>query len=259
MRPQAIFFDIDGTLVSFKTHSIPVSAKTAINRLKDMGIKVFIATGRAFHDIVNLEDLEFDGIIASNGAYCVDSMDNIIAQFYLSKESLRRLALYLEEKPFSCDFMTNKGNFINYVDDMTLSISQLVNIPIPQVKPVSEIIELDVFQLGAFVDLERETELLTHVLTDCNSSRWHPSFADFNAKNCNKAAGVDAFCEYFGIDKKLTMAFGDGGNDISMLKQVAVGIAMGNSTEEVKSVADYVTGSVEDDGIVNALKRFNVL
>ena len=52
------------------------------------------------------------------------------------------------------------------------------------------------------------------------------------------------------------MAFGDGGNDITMLRHVGYGIAMGNARDEVKSVADYVTDTVDEDGVVQALHRF---
>ena len=259
MKPQAIFFDIDGTLVSFKTHSIPASAKTAINLLKSMGIKVFISTGRAFCDINNLEDLVFDGIVAANGAYCVDSKNKIIAQRLLSKDSLAKLAIYIEKKPFPCGFMTNNGNFINIINDSVISVSKLVNIPVSPVKPVIEIIEHDVYQLDAFIDFEDEKALMTHILTDCESKRWHPGFTDITAKNCNKAAGMDSIISYFNIDRKRTMAFGDGGNDISMLKHAAIGIAMGNAGNDVKTAADYVTDSVDEDGIINALRHYKTI
>ncbi len=55
------------------------------------------------------------------------------------------------------------------------------------------------------------------------------------------------------------MAFGDGGNDISMLKHVQLGVAMGNANPEVKEIANYVTDDVDNDGIWNALKYFSVL
>ena len=66
---KAIFFDIDGTLLSFKTHSVPQSTIDAINEVKRQGIKVFLATGRLRKQIQNLGDLEFDGFITVNGAY----------------------------------------------------------------------------------------------------------------------------------------------------------------------------------------------
>ena len=70
---------------------------------------------------------------------------------------------------------------------------------------------------------------------------------------------VDKIIEYFGISLNETMAFGDGGNDISMLQHAGLGVAMGNAKEEVKQKADYVTTSVDEDGIANALKHFGII
>ena len=256
---QAIFFDIDGTLVSFKTKSIPAAVKEAIHRIRQKGIKIVISTGRSPFDIKYVEDIEFDGFITANGAFCIDSKGEIIAQQPVSKESLERLGVFIRKKPFPCSFMTNKGNYVNYIDDMMLSLSQLVNIPLPPVKPIAEILEHAIFQIDAFIELNLETELLNHVLTDCIACRWHPYFADFNSANCSKATGMDRFMTYFGMEHGQTMAFGDGGNDISMLKNATIGIAMGNAKDNVKAVADYVTSSVDEDGIINALKHFNVI
>lgn len=75
----------------------------------------------------------------------------------------------------------------------------------------------------------------------------------------SKSTGIDKVLAYFDIDLKDTMAFGDGGNDIPMLKHVATGIAMGNAEPHVKAVADYVTTSVDEDGIANALKHFGLI
>lgn len=69
---KALFFDIDGTLVSFQTHQIPVSAVRAIEQAKERGIQVYISTGRPFALINNLGDIRhlIDGYITVNGAYC---------------------------------------------------------------------------------------------------------------------------------------------------------------------------------------------
>ena len=259
MMIQAIFFDIDGTLVSFKTLSIPLSTKAAINQLRQKGIKVIISTGRAYCDMVNLEDLEFDGYITANGACCVDSKGETISKHPISKESMERLALYLDTNPFTCVFVTEKGNYVNYVSDMMRSICKLINIPIPPVKPLAEILTHDIFQLDAYIDAAMETELFAYVLTDCIAWRWHTFFADINPKHCNKATGMDRFLTHFGIEREHTMAFGDGENDISILKHAAIGVAMGNANDDVKAAADYVTSSVDDNGVFNALRRFNVL
>ena len=67
---KAVFFDIDGTLVSFKTHRIPLAVRNAIEALRRQEIKVFIATGRHWRVINNLEGLDFDGFITLNGSCC---------------------------------------------------------------------------------------------------------------------------------------------------------------------------------------------
>ena len=65
--------------------------------------------------------------------------------------------------------------------------------------------------------------------------------------------------EYYGFSMDEAMAFGDGGNDLSMVRDVALGVAMGNACEELKQVADYVTLSVDDDGVSHALKKFGLI
>ena len=65
--------------------------------------------------------------------------------------------------------------------------------------------------------------------------------------------------EYFGIGIDECIAFGDGGNDISMLRHAGIGVAMGNATDEVKQNADYVTAPIDDDGILYALRQLNIL
>ena len=256
---KAIFFDIDGTLVSFTTGTISATTQSVINQLHNQGIKIFIATGRAFSDVPGLEGLAFDGYITSNGACNLNAKGEIIAQHIISKKSIAKLALYLKEKPFPCEFATNKGTFINYADDDVLTLSNLINVPVPPIISVEQIMEHDILQLGAFVDVNTEKELIRDILTDCESSRWYHIFADINVKNCNKAAGVDWFLSYFGIERAFSMAFGDGENDIPMLKHAAIGVAMGNASDEVKQIADFVTDTADEDGIIKALKYFKVI
>ncbi|MDR3142951.1 MAG: HAD hydrolase family protein [Tannerellaceae bacterium] len=84
MYIQAVFFDIDGALVSFKTHQIPQSTIEAIESLRQKGIKLAIATGRSLYDINNLGDLVFDGYITANGAYCVTGEKDVLHRNLIS-------------------------------------------------------------------------------------------------------------------------------------------------------------------------------
>ena len=91
------------------------------------------------------------------------------------------------------------------------------------------------------------------------SGRWHPEFTDITANGADKGKGILAIARHDGLDPSHTIAFGDGGNDTSMIRQAGIGIAMGNAIDALKHEADYVTTAVDDDGILNALRRFEVI
>ena len=89
--------------------------------------------------------------------------------------------------------------------------------------------------------------------------RWHPLFADIINKGTSKSRGIDEVIKHYGIKLEETMAFGDGGNDINMLEHAGIGVAMDNASDKVKAASDYITSSVDDNGIINALRHFNIL
>lgn len=259
MDIKVVFLDIDGTLVSFNTHAVPQSTIEAIRLLRKKGIKLVVATGRALRDINNLGDLEFDGYITANGAYCVTDKNEVLFKNLISKDNLQRLIDIQKDEHFPCIFTTDRGNYANYIDDTVRDMYKIVDMVIPEVKPMEEVVEYDVFQIDAFISESEEKRLLANVLTECEGSRWHPSFVDINVKGNTKAVGVEAFIRHLNIDISQTMAFGDGGNDVSMLQTVQVGIAMGNADSKIKTIADYTTSSVDEDGIINALKYFSII
>jgi hypothetical protein len=75
----------------------------------------------------------------------------------------------------------------------------------------------------------------------------------------SKSVGIDAICRSYGIAPDETMAFGDGQNDIEMLRHAGIGVVMGNAAEEVQAAADYVTASVDEDGVSRALRHFGLI
>lgn len=87
---KAVFFDIDGTLVSFKTHVVANSTVEAIHQLRAKGIKVFIATGRQLQCIDNLGNLEVDGYVTLNGGYCIAGKDEVIYKQAFRKKTFIR-------------------------------------------------------------------------------------------------------------------------------------------------------------------------
>ena len=255
---KAVFFDIDGTLVSFKTHRVPDSTKRAIAILRAKGIRVFIASGRQLLAINNLEDLQFDGYVTLNGGYCIVE-EKVIYKHSMPSEDMVSLVRYMEEQEsFPCIFVHENAFYINYTNERTNEVFRLLNFPQPPSLPLREAVEGEVFQLVAFFTKEQENAIMA-VMPHCEATRWNPLFSDIIPKGSSKQVGVDKMLDYFGISLEESMAFGDGGNDVLMLKHVGIGVAMGNAEDEVKLAADYVTDSVDEDGIEKALRHFGVI
>ncbi len=255
---KAVFFDIDGTLVSFKTHRVPDSAKRAIAALRAKGIRVFIASGRQLLAINNLEDLHFDGYVTLNGGYCIVG-EQVIYKHSMPSEDIDSLVRYMEEQEnFPCIFVHENTFCINYTDERTNEIFRFLNFPQPPVLPLREAAKGEIFQLIAFFTKEQERTIMA-VMPRCEATRWNPLFSDVVPKGSSKQVGLDKVLDYFGIPLEESMAFGDGGNDILMLKHAGIGVAMGNAENDVKQAADYVTDSVDEDGIEKALRHFGVI
>ena len=82
---------------------------------------------------------------------------------------------------------------------------------------------------------------------------------DLTLRGVSKAVGICELVKRLNKDISNTIAFGDGRNDIEMLETVGLGVAMGNAVIEAKAAADYETDRIENDGIVKALKKFDLL
>ena len=96
-------------------------------------------------------------------------------------------------------------------------------------------------------------------LPECKALRWTPTFINVIDKAGGKAVGLSKACERYGISREEIMAFGDGGNDIDMLEYAGIGVAMGNGGADAKAAANHVTTNLDQDGVYNALKHFEVI
>lgn len=254
---KALFFDIDGTLVSFHSHTIPASAIRAINAVKEKGIKVFISTGRPKAIINNLGSLKFDGFITMNGAFCTIG-DEVVYKNSIPEADVNTLAETVRRKGLSCIFVTEKNMYIANPGWMSDEFCSLLNVPpLPSIAPV-DVPGKEIFQISPFITPAQEVEL-TPQIPHCESGRWHPSFTDIVAKGNGKARGISEIIRHFGFEPEETMAFGDGGNDKCMLQYAGIGVAMGNAAKDVKEVADYVADTVDNDGIEKAFRHFGLI
>lgn len=258
---KAVFFDIDGTLVSFNTHQIPQSTLNAVSELRRKGIKVYIATGRPLQFIDNLGDLEYDGMITVTGAHCFTREGQVIYHHPVMEDDVRRIVDFQKKEvgAYPIIFVVEDELFVTDINDDVRFIADLLNIRLPQIRPADYALGKPVLQIISFFKSDREDGLMKELMPHCVSMRWHPLFTDVIASGVSKSIGIDKVLAYEGISLDEAMAFGDGGNDLSMVKHVPFGIAMGNACEELKAVANYVTDDVDHDGIAKALLHYGLI
>lgn len=255
---KAVFFDIDGTLVSFETHAVPESARRAIERLRERGIKVFISTGRLLRHTEVVRDIEVDGYVTVNGSYCVTRDGKTIFERSFPHETVERIFRLMEEIGFQAAFMTHEDIYVDRLSERVLTIAEMIHI-MPQVADLRRITaENPVLQVCPYVGEEIERRIMPQ-LSECVGSRWIPIFMDINMRGTDKSVGARKVMEYYGLSMSEAMAFGDGGNDLPIVRDAAVGVAMGNACEELKAAADYVSSSVDEDGISRALEHFGLI
>lgn len=257
---KAIFFDIDGTLISFKTHQMPNTTQKALVELRKKGIKLFVATGRPPAETKFLSQwFDFDGFITMNGQYCFNQNDKIHEQ-YIPESELSAILPYLEQKDIACGFVELNYSYMNKINSKVMELRNLLGATIIEesIDNPNRIFKNKTYQLNAYITEDEEQEFFKYI-PNCKSARWNPIFTDIIPKDGGKPVGIKKVLDYYEIPLENSMAFGDGGNDKEMLKYINIGIAMGNATDDVKRVADYTTLDIDDDGILYALKQFNIL
>lgn len=258
-HPQkAIFFDVDGTLVSFTTHTISQPTLDALQALRDKGYLLFLSTGR---HIAMLDDVrvlfDFDGFITMSGQYCFAG-DTVLRKLTLGKEGNRQFIQLVEQESIGCIVLEGTDIYMNHATPEIIDFLEESNLPLPPSRNFSTIVDNEIYQVITFVRAQDEDRMKAKIPA-VDTTRWHPHFFDIMPQNGGKHFGVEAICQHFGIDQADTFAFGDGGNDLTMLQWVNCGVAMGSASPDVQAAAQMVTGSVDEDGVVTALQRMGIL
>ena len=254
---KAAFFDIDGTLFSHTMHKIPDSARKAMHLLREKGVKVFLATGRGIRTLkgVSWGDLVFDGYITLNGQICLDAEEHILFEAPIKGEDAAYLIDAFQTKKMPLALVEKDRTYLNFVNETVRLAQESVAIPM---LPIEEYTGAPIYQIIGYLT-RKETEKLEPLIPNCKITRWYEDGIDIISKDGGKANGIQKILEVYGFTKEEAIAFGDSDNDLEMLEFAGIGVAMGNAVESVKEVADYVTSHIDEDGIWNACKHFELI
>lgn len=226
---KAAFFDIDGTLLSFKTHRIPASAQQVLDSFREQGIACVIATGRPTYQMPDwLFDLGWDAYITLSGQHCFDAK-GVYRSCPIDSDDVAAIVDQVAEGRYDSLCMQGENSFVNRLSERVVTAGSNAGIVYHE-ESFEHAFDAPVYQ-----------------------------FCDIIPANGGKDLGVAATLERLGIDASEAIAFGDGENDLSMFAAVGTSVAMGNAQDTVKAAATYVTTAVDDDGIYNAAKHFGLV
>ncbi len=257
---KAVFSDIDQTLYSHQSNRIPLSAINAVKDLQKKGIMFFLCSGRNAYLIRKSGVCDFvkpDGIVTMNGAQAIIKNESIYLH-PIPSDVVDALIKFAKRLRFGLTLIEEKEGHINMIDERVISAHEKYGTRFPQPRTFKEHYDRVIYQAIAYCDDFDESLFLPH-LRDCKTARWDEYAVYIMPKDCDKSKGAEAVMKHFGLSMNDTLCIGDDYNDIEMIENAGIGIAMGNASDDVKAKADYVTSSVDEDGFAKAMLKYGLI
>lgn len=261
-------FDIDRTLVPPEIGDLAPETVHALHLLQQQGIKTVIASGRQQYFLQpELLELGFDYYILSNGAGIADRDGNMLQQTTMDPELLDRFLAEMIRRGYPVDLRYSRGMASGNPNCNTREFMQPFWEKMKFAKkPPKAFLEEIIPQPGERVISCSgciPPEALTELEAAFPELDFLPVFespmCDINTAGISKAYGLEKLCAMLGIDMAETIAFGDDRNDLEMIRDAGIGVAMGNAIQPLKEVADYITDTSAGLGVVKALQHFKLI
>ena len=269
---KLIAFDLDNTLLNTNKEVTPATLE-ALERAAKEGIKIVPATGRFWSAVPEcVKSMKFiHYAITLNGAEIFNVRNSkVLAKFEIPLERALTIARVLDDLPVIYDCIAGGRSFIKKefherVADFSLGEWQLkmlrdLRTPVDDFYALLRNKNIDVQKMQLFtMDMTLRANLLKAlpvVFPKNIITTSVPNNIEINDINANKGNALSFLARHAGIKTDETLAFGDGLNDIYMLRAAGVGVAMANAEDNVKAIADYVTASCDDDGVAEGINKF---
>lgn len=271
MKYRLIAFDLDGTLLDGEKH-IPAENMAALKAAAERGMYIVPATGRIYAGLLQeLIDLPFlRWCITVNGAYVYDALeDKAVHREEISGELALRVIDYMDEKGLIYDCYKDNWGYMDrrfyeravefMPDKGILDLLVRLRTPVESLRAYIKETGGGVQKLQMyFTDMEeraRQLRLLPGLFPELVVTSSVRNNIELNSAAANKGAALEALCRRLGVAMEETVAFGDGSNDITMLRAAGLGVAMGNASPEVKAAADLVTDDNEHTGVAKVINE----
>ena len=257
-KTKIIFFDIDDTLRNSKTGFIPSTIPTAFKQLRDKGILTGIATGRGIFGVVSeIKALKPDFFVTLNGAYIEDKKGNVIYSNKIAKDKVEEYITWTKEVGIDYGLV---GSHAAKLSRRTEMISQAIDPIYPDLEVDPDFYQKeDIYQMWTFEERGDDLVLPESLASTLRMVRWHEHSSDVVPISVSKAAGVAKVVDQLGLKPENVMVFGDGLNDLELFDYAGISVAMGVSHDKIKEKADYITKTLEEDGIFDALEGFGMV
>lgn len=255
---KIVFFDIDGTLIDMKKKQMTERIRETLLKLKRSGVKICIATGRSPMQIPHFPEVEFDAFLTYNGSYCFDKYQDIFRN-PLKKEDVYTIIDNAKEMGRPLSLATKKRLASNGVDDDLREYYGFAGLEVQiadDFDMVAKSQEIYQILLGC---RKSEYELILKGAKEAKIAVWWDRAVDIIPSSGGKGVAVSRILEYYHLSREEAMAFGDGNNDIEMLKAVGRGIAMENASPELKAAAYDICGDVAEDGVYTYCKEHGLI
>jgi len=258
-------FDLDDTLLS-PDNSVSPENRLALQKLRDLDVGITIATGRSsflIRKYTELLSLTLPVICCNGGMLIKSDNSGIIWENPIHQQTLRTLLRYLLEQ--RADFLAYTGKTVYYArESVRVNIFREYNKTVPPdaQAPLQEFTytDLNVMPVGVNKVLlawpTPEQCAFVKAIPGLEAVFSRPTSFDIMQDGSTKGSGVLALSKYTGIPVENIAVFGDSENDISMFTCGALGIAMGNSREDLKAKARYVTGTCMESGVAQGIYQY---
>ena len=255
MKKSLILFDIDGTLLQSEINQIPVSTKEAIVKLKEAGHELAIATGRSLFLVDEcIRQLPFNTFLTANGQHIMYNGE-VIYENAIPTEVVERLIEEADQLDIVIGLLSSTRSSVTSINDKVIESFKRVSIPLPE---VVENIHHKESILQAWYFSDDFKHLPETFKEELRFVPWLDFGADIVPLNGSKAEGIKQLVNHLPHKPMQIIAFGDGHNDIEMLQLADIGVAMGNASDEVKKHADFITKSIDEDGIYYACEKLGL-